>query len=611
MRQFFKFAWLVPLGLMVLPLPIHAQVDLGDFKLSSNGTIASGYTADYGNQVSSDHGWTIGGVANLTGSFYSPDFLSFNIGAYLNQSTANSQFQSITNSSGVNASASIFGGSHFPGSINYSRAINSQGNYDIPGLANYVSHGNNDTLGVAWIENFPRYPTVSAAFQKGDGDYTVYGTDNEGKNTFANLNIHSNYSIEGFNLGGFYTRGNGHSLIPQFVSGESDTETRSTTDGYGANFSHKLPLNGSVTGYANRSGWDTSYLGTGTSGNIDYFNTTANVQPTEKFSLSGSATYSDNLSGQLIEAVVNAGGTASGLNSSQTSNSLDLSAAASYAPAQNMHASATVERRTQNYLGENYGVTSYGAGGFYTHKVPDGNFNVSLNMSDNTEDKNGNNYLEFSANTNYAGVLKGWTVNGSFGYSQDVQTLLITYLNSTYDFSGGISRRWGRFYAGAGASAGRTALTQEPDTANSSESYYGTVGYRPWITATGSYNKSDGQALLTGAGLTTVPVPPPVLPSNLISLYGGDGYSIGISSNPVQGLSISSSYATSHSNTLASGVTSFNNNTQFNSLIMYRVRKLDFESGYARLEQGFSGSGTSPAVISSFYIGLSRWFNFF
>jgi len=62
---------------------------------------------------------------------------------------------------------------------------------------------------------------------------------------------------------------------------------------------------------------------------------------------------------------------------------------------------------------------------------------------------------------------------------------------------------------------------------------------------------------------------------------------------------------------LASGVTSFNNNTQFNSLIMYRVRKLDFESGYARLEQGFSGSGTAPAVISSFYIGLSRWFNFF
>ena len=162
-----QVSWLVPLGLLVLRLSAHAQVDFGDFKLSSNGTIASGYTADYGNQIISDHGWTIGGVANLTGSFYSPDFLSFNIGAYLNQSTANSQFQSITNASGVNASASIFGGSHFPGSINYSRAINSQGNYDIPGLANYVSHGNNDAFGVTWNENFPHYPTVSAAYQKG------------------------------------------------------------------------------------------------------------------------------------------------------------------------------------------------------------------------------------------------------------------------------------------------------------------------------------------------------------------------------------------------------------------------------------------------------------
>jgi hypothetical protein len=38
---------------------------------------------------------------------------------------------------------------------------------------------------------------------------------------------------------------------------------------------------------------------------------------------------------------------------------------------------------------------------------------------------------------------------------------------------------------------------------------------------------------------------------------------------------------------------------------------LYFNSGYARLEQGFSNSGTPPEVVSSFYIGVSRWFNFF
>ena len=48
-----------------------------------------------------------------------------------------------------------------------------------------------------------------------------------------------------------------------------------------------------------------------------------------------------------------------------------------------------------------------------------------------------------------------------------------------------------------------------------------------------------------------------------------------------------------------------------NALIQYRVRKLNFISGYARLEQGFSNTGSRPEVISSYYMGISRWFNFF
>jgi hypothetical protein len=45
--------------------------------------------------------------------------------------------------------------------------------------------------------------------------------------------------------------------------------------------------------------------------------------------------------------------------------------------------------------------------------------------------------------------------------------------------------------------------------------------------------------------------------------------------------------------------------------MQYQFRKLNFDSGYSRLEQGFTGSGTGPEVVSSFYIGVSRWFNFF
>ncbi len=58
-------------------------------------------------------------------------------------------------------------------------------------------------------------------------------------------------------------------------------------------------------------------------------------------------------------------------------------------------------------------------------------------------------------------------------------------------------------------------------------------------------------------------------------------------------------------------VNSASNNNQFNTLIQYQVRKITFVSGYARLQQGFASSSTQPEIISSYYMGLSRWFNIF
>jgi len=131
----FKVASLVAAALLLARLAA-AQVKVGDLTTSMTGTVAPGYSANYGNQTSSAHSWTIGGSGTLNGSYYSPNFLNFNVGYYLNQSRANSNFQSISNASGVDISSNIFGGTHFPGSITFSKAFNSEGNYSIPGLAN-------------------------------------------------------------------------------------------------------------------------------------------------------------------------------------------------------------------------------------------------------------------------------------------------------------------------------------------------------------------------------------------------------------------------------------------------------------------------------------------
>ena len=74
---------------------------------------------------------------------------------------------------------------------------------------------------------------------------------------------------------------------------------------------------------------------------------------------------------------------------------------------------------------------------------------------------------------------------------------------------------------------------------------------------------------------------------------------------------LGATYGKSDSNTSSNGISSRNENSQYNALIQYEVRKLNFISGYARLEQGFSSTGSRPEVISSYYMGISRWFNFF
>src|SRR6202166_4301528 len=97
-------------GLLVLlatPLA-SAQLQIGDdFKMKVGGLFTAGYQGVYGDssQIESNHGLDFGLNGNINGSYYNPNFLSFNIVPYVNQSQANSNYQSITGASGVSATA--------------------------------------------------------------------------------------------------------------------------------------------------------------------------------------------------------------------------------------------------------------------------------------------------------------------------------------------------------------------------------------------------------------------------------------------------------------------------------------------------------------------------
>jgi hypothetical protein len=607
----FRVALVLPAGLLLLTVPLTAQLKLGEFSNSGNGTVSSGYTADFGNQIASDHNWNVGGTANFNGSFYNPNFLNYAISTYLNQSRANSDYQSIADSSGVSFSSNIFGGSKFPGAISYSKGYNTSGNYGIPGVSSYVTHGNNDDFGVSWSLNLPRKPSLSVGYQRGNDDYSVYGANDQGNSTFHSFNLRSSYLFEGFDTTAFYSKGGSSSLIPQIISGTAGSQVQSDSDGYGVGISHKLPLEGDVSANFNRSSWNTSYEGQSSVGTVDIADMFASVRPTEKISVSGSLVYSDNLAGQLIEAVVSQGAAVPTGLGNQTSYSFDSEATASYTPAQYLQTTIFVERRAQLYDSQTYSENSYGGSITFAHKLRGGNFTASVTLSGNTAAQSGEDSLGFATTEHYSDELDGWHIDASFNYAQNMQTLLVTYLNSSYNFSGNVRRRFDKLTFSAGGGGSKTALTDQPGTTSSSQEYNASLGFGSLISANASYSKSSGLALATGAGLITAPVPPSSLPSDAFTLYGGTSYAGALSSSPIRGLTMSAGYSRSNSATANSGISTTNQNQQYNALIQYQVRKMGFTTGYARLEQGFGGSAGAPEILSSYYAGITRWFNFF
>ncbi len=607
----FRVALILPAGLLLLAAPLVAQIKLGEFSNNASGTVSSGYTADFGNQEASDHGWSVGGQTVLSGSFYNPNFLNYAVSAYLNQSRANSDFQSISDASGFSASAGIFGGSKFPGAVSYSKSYDSAGNYGIPGIANYVTHGNNDELGLSWGMNLPHMPSLSAGYQLGNNDYSVYGTNDQGSSSFHSFNLRSNYEVAGLDMNGFYAKGGNHSTIPEVISGSANSEIQSGSDGFGGGVSHKLPFGGAVSVNANRSSWNTGYQGATSTGSVDTANMFVTMHPAAKLSLNGSLEYSDNLAGQLIEAVINQGATAPLSLENQTSYSIDSQASASYIVATYLETSLFVDRRSQLFESELYSVSSYGGNANFSHQLRGGNFSASVTFSGNEGAQGGEDSLGFATTEHYSNEIAGWHLDGSFGYAQNMQTLLITYLNSSYNFSGGVRRRFGKLGFSAGGGGSRTALTDQPGTASSNQDYNASIGYGTVITANGNYSKSSGLALATGAGLISAPVPISALPSDAFIFYGGTSYSGAVSSSPAKGLTMSAGFSRSNSNTLNSGIATVSQNEQYNAIIQYQVRKMGFTSGYARLEQGFGGSATPPQILSSYYAGITRWFNFF
>ncbi|MGC2171090.1 MAG: hypothetical protein WA555_18070 [Candidatus Sulfotelmatobacter sp.] len=601
--------------LLLLTVPrAWAQLQIGEnIKIKAGGMLTAGYSGDYGNsaEIESDHGLDFGFNGNISGSYYNPNFLSFNLTPYYNQSRADSDFQSLTNASGFTGTANLFSGSHFPGSISYHSDYNSTGTFGLAGEPNFTTHGHGQGFAIGWSALLPGLPTLSVGYSQGSGSGTVYGTEQESGSDTKLLNLRSTYAVEGFHLNGFFDHNTLDATYPAFLSGEQESVSNTSGHDFGFGANRNLPVNGSFYAAYNRSVATTDYLGEAddtTSYTTSTETSGATFRPTQKLSLLVNESYTDNLSGFLNQNLVNSATVTTPFDLGSGSHSLQFGGGATYQFTNFLSTQAQATYYDQYYFDKSYTGTYVSGTLNYSRRLWD-MFSFSAGVVESSNGQ-GSDSVGFIGNLNYFHRIQGWETSGTFSYAQNVQSVLITYTTSYYSYTARVRRRFSHGLAWLAAYSGsQTGLTDNPGSGNRSQSYSTALSSRQF-TLTGDYTKATGQSILTSAGLVALPPTPGVPASNLI-LFNGDSFGGGLSATPVRRLTIAGTFSRALSDTLSDVTNSRNNTEIFNAQLQYHFRRIGLLSGYTRFTQGVSASGAPPGTANSYFIGVSRWFDFF
>jgi hypothetical protein len=599
----------------ILVLPARAQLQVGDnVNMNLNGNVSLGYNGGYSNYAASTHGIAAGGNADLSGSYYSPSFLSFDLQPFYNQSRTNSTYQSVFDASGLGANASIFGGSNFPGSVNFSKAYNSEGGFVLPGLGNITTRGNSQNLGIGWGVHIPDYPVISFQFMDSNNAGSVFGTNQESTTHSDAFGVQVSDTLAGFSLNGGYHYDKFHAVTPGFLTSAS-ASSASDSSGNSLNFGvgHNLPLNGSLSTAVSRSVVSSDYTGGNYNATIDSVNGGAGFQPIRNLNLGVNSQYTNNLGGTLFESILGAGGVVPAELLKYSTHSLDINSYANYAlPSLHMTFGANADRREQTVAGRSISSNTFNESATYGNEFLGGFVNATAGVTQTSVDTiNSPRSLGFFDSLSYTRRIQRWNLSGSLNYSRNTQTALIGYTTSGYGYSAGIGRRIGVYSHWSFNASGSNSVFNNGNGSGSFSQGYSTGLSLKRFSVNAAYARVSGTSIVTPTGLTPVNVPLPIFNPAEVIIFGGKSYSFGAATTPIRGLTLSATYAKMRSNTTGLSAFSQNSNIQMSSMMQYKLRQLWLTGGYLRLVQGISIAGGPPVSSSSFFIGISRWFNFF
>ncbi len=592
-----------------------AQVRLGDFHATASGQLETLYDGNYGNLEGTDeHSLGLAGRGMISGDYYNPNFLSFNLLPYYGRSQDNSDMQSITNASGYDGTLNIFKGSHFPGFFNFNQTWNSTGAYGIPGVAGLATTNNNHGLNVGWSALIPGLPTFSVGYGTTAGTSSLIGSDESTVSSTRNFNLGSTYKLGGYYLSGGFIHLTNHVNLLGVEEDDGEPETETTN---GSSNQYRFTVQGPIPyrrssaslGFTRESYSIDDTLGGTNYGTTDTINGNVNVA-FPRAPVQVTTIYTDNLLGSIEQQLVSSGEVPlTGLNTPE-SRSLSVEASTFVSVLPRLLVGGYVQRTQQFFDGENFGLTTVGLTVNYNflHELKGLTFYGGVNDSASQQ---GNTGAGFIGNVTYNRYFGRWQLNGFFLYNQNAQTQLVMYTTSTLNYGGTIKRQINPNLTWAVVSnLTRSGFEQVAGDRNHGESFT-TMFIWNKASLSGVYSKSNGVALLTSTGVVSTPVPAQLLGPGASVLYNGKNYGVNVSLYPVRHMIVSGAWSKSFGNTTSPLLLSNNGNTNYYGFAGYEYRKLLFQAGVTKFTQSISDSGVPASMLTSFSFGVSRWFKGF
>jgi hypothetical protein len=606
---------ILTVGAIVLALAVSAgaQLEVGEnTSLRLNGNVQFGYSGDYSNAAPSDHSLTPGGNADLSGFYYSPNFLSFDAQTFYDESRLNSTVQSAFQSTGLSGGATLFGGSHYPASIGYSKSFNSEGGYTLPGAGSLTTRGNTQNLGLTWGLHFPDLPQVQFHFNDGDSENSLLGSNENSTSHTKVFGAQVTHRLYGFNLNAGYNYTAANEVLPDLVSAQAPQTSDSSSNSFNVSAAHKLPMRGAFDVSYSRNDLNANYSGSDYNGTVNTVGAGASFNPVRRLNVSVNTQYTDNLSGSLYQPLVTSGAAVPASLLSYATNSFTVTGQQTYSIGNfisNLNLVATETHQQQTVLGTSFSGNTLSQMLNYSRPVYGGFMNATASISENMiqygQDPTNLGTYE---NLSYTRGLDGWQLSGSGNYSRNMETAILEYTSSGYGYSASISRKFGSGeFWNAVVSGQKVQYSEASTAANNGQSYATSFSVRNYGMS-GSFSKSSGDSILTPTGLVLTPLP---VPAAAAIYLRGDAYAVSAFANPTHGMLLSASYVRALNDTFGNSTTSHNANGQLVVQFQHKMRQLWLQGGYIKLNQAISISGQPPVATGSFYIGVSRWFNFF